>query len=445
MLENITPPAAGGQPSGSAPHLTRVAFTTDRALEFFTESELTTQIGYGHQQWPVVLVKELIDNALDACEATGAPPIITVKLEADAITVADNGPGLPANIIEKSLDYAIRISDKKGYVSPTRGQLGNALKCVWAAPFVVTGESLVEVTAGGLRHRIQVKLDRIAQKPIIDHTTEAVSVQNGTSVTVHWNGVASYPTHSHLNLYHEVPLSEALAALISEYSAFNPHATFDFSGTSLPASDPGWSKWRPHQPTSAHWYRPADLRALIAAYINESDRPVRDFIAEFAGLSRTQVRKAVLQEAGITATRLADLVRDGDVDMVAVERLRDAMLKYSKPIAPERLGVIGKAHIEAALTRNGCTGGFNYHKTAAIDDADGLPCVLETAFGMNEKNGRRLIVGMNWAPVFKIPSGAIADALNHCLVQPHDPVILFIHLVKPRFAFTDHGKGALAE
>jgi hypothetical protein len=26
--------------------LTRTAFTTDRALEFFSESELTTQIGY---------------------------------------------------------------------------------------------------------------------------------------------------------------------------------------------------------------------------------------------------------------------------------------------------------------------------------------------------------------------------------------------------------------
>ena len=62
-----------------------------------------------------------------------------------------------------------------------------------------------------MRHRIQVKLDRIAQKPIIDHTTEPVSVQNGTSVTVQWNGVASYLTHSHLNLYREVPLTEALA------------------------------------------------------------------------------------------------------------------------------------------------------------------------------------------------------------------------------------------
>ncbi len=170
--------------------LNRVAFSTDRALEFFSESELTTQIGYGRALWPVVLVKELIDNSLDACESAGVAPVITVTLEPDAMTVTDNGPGIPADVIDKSLDYRIRVSDKKGYVSPTRGQLGNALKCIWAAPFVVTGEGLVEVTACGLHHRIEVNLDRIRQKPIIDHTTDAVSVQNGTSVTVRWNGVA---------------------------------------------------------------------------------------------------------------------------------------------------------------------------------------------------------------------------------------------------------------
>jgi DNA topoisomerase VI subunit B len=46
----------------------RTAFSTDRTLEFFTESELTTQMGYGRQLWPLVIAKELIDNALDACE-----------------------------------------------------------------------------------------------------------------------------------------------------------------------------------------------------------------------------------------------------------------------------------------------------------------------------------------------------------------------------------------
>src|SRR5262245_11420346 len=60
------------------------------------------------------------------------------------------------------LDDAVRISDKSHYVSPTRGQLGNALKCLWAAPFVVSGErGLVEVAARGVRHRVEVSLDRI--------------------------------------------------------------------------------------------------------------------------------------------------------------------------------------------------------------------------------------------------------------------------------------------
>jgi len=36
-------------------------------LEFFTEKELQLQIGQPKQCWPIALLKELIDNALDAC------------------------------------------------------------------------------------------------------------------------------------------------------------------------------------------------------------------------------------------------------------------------------------------------------------------------------------------------------------------------------------------
>ncbi len=41
---------------------------------------------------------------------------------------------MPYDTLAGSLDYDIRISDKTYYVSPTRGQQGNALKCIWAAP-----------------------------------------------------------------------------------------------------------------------------------------------------------------------------------------------------------------------------------------------------------------------------------------------------------------------
>lgn len=93
-------------------NLERTAFTIDRALEFFSKSELTTQIGYGPKLWPIVLVKELVDNALDACEDTTEAPVITVTLENDALIVEDNGPGLPAKTVERALDYHVRCPTK---------------------------------------------------------------------------------------------------------------------------------------------------------------------------------------------------------------------------------------------------------------------------------------------------------------------------------------------
>ena len=58
--------------------LKRTTFTTSRMGDFFSEKELTAQTGHEREDWPLVIVKELIDNALDACEDAGTPPKITV-------------------------------------------------------------------------------------------------------------------------------------------------------------------------------------------------------------------------------------------------------------------------------------------------------------------------------------------------------------------------------
>jgi DNA topoisomerase-6 subunit B len=172
--------------------LERTTFHTSRVVEFFTEHELQRHIGFGKALWALALLKELIDNALDACEAAGVAPELEVVVEADAVTVRDNGPGLPRAMLERSLDYLVRVSNKSYYVSPTRGRLGNALKCVWATPYVVDGaQGHVEVTTGGMTHHITVTLNRIAQRPVVQHTVSADGfVTNGTCITMYWPEIA---------------------------------------------------------------------------------------------------------------------------------------------------------------------------------------------------------------------------------------------------------------
>src|SRR5215469_4329068 len=82
------------EPSPSK-ELHRVTFQTSREMDFFTERELVTQTGHGKDEWPLVIVKELMDNALDACEEAGIAPTIDVSADPCGITIRDNGPGLP--------------------------------------------------------------------------------------------------------------------------------------------------------------------------------------------------------------------------------------------------------------------------------------------------------------------------------------------------------------
>ena len=113
---------------------------TSRLMEFCSRKELIAQTGHQPDAWPVVILKELVDNAVDAAEEAGTPPVITVTVDRAGIIVEDNGPGLPADVVEDILDFSVRVSSREAYVSPTRGAQGNALKTILAMPFVLDGQ-----------------------------------------------------------------------------------------------------------------------------------------------------------------------------------------------------------------------------------------------------------------------------------------------------------------
>src|SRR5258705_9345422 len=82
------------------PKLTRVAFRVSRLMEFCTMKELQNQTGHSWHQWPLVVLKELTDNALDACEESEVAPVLSIAVRPTAIIIQDNGAGIGASTIK---------------------------------------------------------------------------------------------------------------------------------------------------------------------------------------------------------------------------------------------------------------------------------------------------------------------------------------------------------
>lgn len=120
--------------------LDRITFHTSRMLDFCSEKELTAQTGHGPNDWPLVVLKELMDNALDACEEARVAPEIKVSVGPEGICISDNGPGIPDSTIQAILDFTIRVSSREAYMAPRSGGSGQcaqnhhgyALRLEWA-------------------------------------------------------------------------------------------------------------------------------------------------------------------------------------------------------------------------------------------------------------------------------------------------------------------------
>jgi hypothetical protein len=273
----------------AAPLLERPAIRTSRFADFCGLEELTKQCGHDKEDWIHVIAKELIDNALDACEDLNIAPVISVEVTEDyKIIITDNGPGLPDDTIAGVIDFGVRVSSREAWVSPSRGQQGNALKCVIAMGFALTGTcgtTLIE--SHGLAREIVFQMDRVRRTPtILPLVISSSNVKTGTRITVHW------PREACDLLDDAKPYFLQLAA---QCVTFNPHLTmrgtwFGEEFLNVAASDPGWRKWRTCDPTSSHWYTPDLFERYAGAHISRDQdngstrRTVADFIAELDGL-----------------------------------------------------------------------------------------------------------------------------------------------------------------
>jgi hypothetical protein len=399
--------------------------------------------------------------------------------------VEDNGDGIAAETVASVLDYSVRVSSREAYCSPTRGAQGNALKTILAMGYVIAREigrdaeaaGVTIVEARGVSHRIEFRVDHINNQPKIIHTTAPSEVVIGTRFTVQWPPEAELltPDRQWSNAITQVLGPYPTTALrfrdlVEAYAWLNPHLTllgtlFGAEFINVAATKPDWDKWRPRNPTSAHWYDEAHLQRYLAAHVSRDQdlgqsRTVREFITEFCGLSGTGVQRKILTEVGCSHQSLKDFFGVERVNQAGVAALLAAMKRHSKPVKPARLGIIGAAHLkERFLAAGGAAETFKYERRHGTNDA-AIPYTIEFAFGLHQAGlqpspgvpevRRKIVTGANFSAAIGNPFrrfGSTGEGLDSTLQKVRanaaSPVICALHLASANLQYADRGKSSI--
>lgn len=450
----VISPAGRSTPAAT---LSRETFATSRLGEFCSQRELVAQTGHAVADWPLVIEKELTDNAIDIAEELGTAPSVNISVDCrrGEIMVVDNGPGIPPETVSALLDYSVRVSSREAYVSPTRGAQGNALKTLIAMAFALDGtkgETIIE--AQGIAHRIVFEVNPLLQQPRISHLTASSDVTIGTRVTVRWPDSACSILRD---------ASARFLQIAEDFAWLNPHLTITVRwdnqlGVDRQPSSPVGEKWRARDPTSAHWYNAERFERYIAAHVARDqetgrERLVREFIAELRGITGSAKQKAVLADTGMSRAALGSLFGpDGSPRRDDITRLLAACQKHTSPVKPKALGMIGRDHLLACFRAAGVhEASFKYQ--TATGETDGLPWIVESAFGFCPAGParRRIIAGVNFSVGIDNPfrsfrryGGEGLEAhLNQLRAAASEPIVFVLHYACPRVEFTDRGKTAV--
>jgi hypothetical protein len=434
----------------TAPVLERRTFSVSRAADFLEQRALVSQTGQPVTRFGDVVVKELLDNALDACETAKVSPEIEITISqgtaVQRVTVADNGSGIPAGVVERILDFSTLTSDKALYRSPCRGAQGNALKTIIGIPGALGVTAPVVIEARGTRHMIGVALDA-AGNVAVRHDREPCPRDQGTAVTI--------------------PLPDGLevdaARWARGYALVNPHATFALrelgndSGDGNPeiykaTARDGWAKPAPGDPTSPWWYDEAAFARLAASLAAAGDdRPLGAFIAEFRGLSGTAKRKQAAA-AVPQIRRISDLTAQPDGAAALLTAMRQASAEPKVTV----LGQVPGDHYEALLDDMYGVERFRYRHGGVV--ADGIPWHIEVAIAETRERGQ-VVYGCNYGVSFADPLGGIplrsaevsawgaGSFLARCDAEPGHPNdsrrAAVVHVTCAAPVFTDKGKTRL--
>jgi hypothetical protein len=382
-------------------HLEIVDFHTRGAVKVFEREDWTLfrslgtlgqKAGVSLEKLPALIVKELVDNALDVSGGARAGLLVD-----NGFFVQDVGPGISGTDDEVAALFSIRrpLTSSKLLRLPTRGAMGNGLRVVTGAVLASGGTMSVE-TRG--RRLMLTPRDDGGTTPEVIGTASDV----GTTIRVHLG--------RNLVVNQKAMAWGRVAIALSDGSCY--------AGK-----------------TSPHWYDSDSFHELLRAAVGQS---VVEVIKQFDGCAHPISGKIAGEFAGRKAV---------DLDRAEADHLLDRARKIARSVNPDRLGCVGPA-VEGFPSFYGKRiGWFRSAMGRGLFDA-ALPCVIEAWAEIAKSES--VCVSVNRTPVMADVAchhdkkeGSLdifGCGLSHGFNIGRRPVRLHLNIDTPYMPITNDGK-----
>ncbi len=407
----------------------------------------------------LTIVREGVDNALDATEESRILPDIYVKVEEVKkekykVVIKDNGPGIVRKQIPKIFG-SLLYGSKFHRLRQSRGQQGIGISGAVLYAQLTSGEStkIISSTGDGKTHKYELKIDVKANQPKIVKekiTDDGDQKWHGVQITFIAEGIYREHKQSVLEYIKEVAISNPYSNIVFD----SPNGRIEFArGVDRLPDEPKEIK--------PHLYG-IEVGILTRMLHETKARTLQSFLTtEFSRVGRLSAME-IIKKAGIVRVHPDTKKETPDpnvspkkVDHQMRVSLVDAIkeVKLSRP-PTDCLSPLGSDAVEAGLTKE-LNPEFTATLTRPPEVYRGWPFQIEVgiAYG-GSVTGAQLMRFANRVPLlYQSGDCAITKAASQVDWKrygmpgdklPDAPIIIFVHMASVWVPFTSESKEAIA-
>ncbi len=393
----------------------------------------------------LMIVKEGVDNALDATEEANILPDIYVKVkelgdEKYEIIIKDNGPGIVKKQIPRIFGKLL-YGSKFHRLKQNRGQQGIGISAATLYTQLTTGEPLeiVSSTGDGKIHKYRIKINVRKNEPLI--------IDSGVEEGVEWRGTQlRFLTEG---MYREY--KQSIPEYVKQTAISNPHAHIIFDS---PSGRMEFKRGVDSLPTQPKEIKPhlhgVELGVLTRMLRETKARTLVSFLTtEFTKVGR-KTAKEICSKAEIEEGRKPKGLKDEGIRRL-IEVVKD--VKLLKP-PTNCLSPLGDEKVREGLRKE-----LNPEWTESITRPPevyrGWPFQVEVglAYGGSITDSKVMRFANRVPLLYQQGDCAITKAVTGVDWRryglngkgvPEEPLAMFVHLVSVWVPFTSESKEAVA-